>query len=218
MSVMIQVSELSHTTEDAIKVLEGVHLHVERGELVLLLGAAAAGKSILLLLLSAQLPPQSGQVLVLGRNIPRLSREKAADLRRRIGFLPQGFTPLRRTVLGQVAFKLRALGDFREKAEERALVALEQVGLAARAGAPGEELAPLDRVRLGLALAVANEPSLLLADEPFAELTEHEREDALALLFQLRRGGITSLVATRGPVPPGTGRILHLADGKVTGA
>ena len=114
MSLIIQVSELHFSSDDGIKVLEDIHLRVDRGELLFLVGPAAAGKSVLLGLLATQIPPQRGQILVHGRNIARLSRQKAFELRRRIGFLPQGFVPLPKTVLDNVFFKLRTLGDFRE--------------------------------------------------------------------------------------------------------
>ena len=83
---MIQVSELHFSTEDGIKVLEDIHLHVDRGEYVVLLGAASAGKTLLLGLLGALVPPQRGQILVHGRNVARLGRDRALELRRRIGF------------------------------------------------------------------------------------------------------------------------------------
>jgi ABC-type ATPase involved in cell division len=218
MSLVIQVSELYFTTEDGIKVLEDVHLRVERGELVFLVGPAAAGKSLLLRLLAAQIPPQSGQILVLGRNIARLSREKASELRRRIGFVPQGFSPLPgRTVLENAVFRLRARGDFREQAEEKGLAALDRVGLVPKVSAPAADLEPSDKVRLGLALAICDEPLLLLYDEPFAELDEKERQELYSLFARIHSAGLTTLVATRGPLPDPAPRhrVVLLTDGRV---
>lgn len=216
---MIQVSELHATTDDGIKVLEDVHLRLERGEIGFLVGPAAAGKSILLRLLAVQIPPQSGQILVLGRNIARLSREKASELRRRIGFVPQGFAPLsRRTVLETVVFRLRARGDFREQAEEKALAALERVGLRLRLSLLGFELDPPEAVKLGIALAICDDPLLLLYDEPFAGLGEEAARDIASLFARIQATGVTTLVATRGPLPQMTGRhrVVLLADGKVS--
>jgi len=214
---MIQLSELHFSSEDGIKVLEDVHLHVDRGELVLVIGPAASGKSILLGLLGTQVRPQLGQILVHGRNIARLSQAKLADLRRQIGIVPQNFVPLPKTVLENVAFKLRALGDFREQAEEKALAALELVDLTSRLTAPARELEPLDRVRLGLAIAICNEPLLLLLDEPFDALSAADQEAICRLLEQIHLLGHTMVVATRGPLPAEVkaSRIVHLSDGKV---
>src|SRR5512137_298709 len=192
---MIQVSELDFSTEDGIRVLEDVHLHVDRGEYVVLLGAPSAGKTLLLGLLSAVVPPQRGQILVHGRNVARLSRERALELRRRIGFLPQGFIPLSRSVFDNLLFKLRVLGDDREEADEKALLALETVGLIRERATDAEDLPPIERVRLGLALALCNSPLLLLLDEPFDGLDPDEQESIGTLLTKIRDGRTTLVVA-----------------------
>ncbi len=218
MSVMIQVSELNFTSEDGIKVLDDVHLRVDRGDLVFLVGPAAAGKSVLLGLLGTLIPPQQGQILVHGRNIARLSSKKAFDLRRQIGFLPQGFSPLEKTVMENVTFKLRSLGDFREQAEEKALAALDQVGLTAQLTHPASELAPLDHVRLGIALSICDEPLLLLLDDPVAGLEQDDRNTLYSLLELLNRRGFTILTSLRdAPANVTTdARIVHLVEGRMS--
>jgi ABC-type ATPase involved in cell division len=219
MPVMIQVSELHFTTEDGIKVLEDVHLHVDRGDLVYLVGDAAVGKTLLLGLLGAQIPPQQGQILVYGRNVARLSREKSFQLRRQIGFLPQGFVPPSRTTLGNVTFKLRALGDFREQAEEKALVALELVGLLRQQTTEASELSSAERLRLGVALAICDDPLLLLIDDLFDGLGPEDQEQICSLLERIHSRGMTILAAARGPLPVQARghRVLELVDGKVVG-
>ncbi len=214
---MIQVSELHFSTEEGIKVLEDVHLRVDQGEMVFLVGPQAAGKSVLLGLLAARIPPQRGQILVNGRNVARLNKRKSAEFRRKIGFFPQRFTPLPKTVLENVMFKLRALGNFREQAEEKALAALDQVGLTAKLASLGSELEAVDRVKLGLALALCDEPLLLLCDEPFEDLGEEERSEIASLLVRLHSRGLTGLVASRGPLPDTLAeyRTVSLIDGKV---
>lgn len=215
---MIQVSELSFSTEDGIRVLEDVHLHVDPREAVFLVGPASAGKTLLLGLLGAIVPPQRGQILVHGRNVARLSRERALELRRRIGILPQGFAPLPRTVLDNVLFKLRVLGDDRDEADEKALLALETVGLIRERGTEAEDLPPIERVRLGLALALCSSPLLLLLDEPFDGLDPDEQEAVGDLLTKIHDGRSTVVVATRGPLPRSAraDRVFTLHDGRVT--
>jgi ABC-type ATPase involved in cell division len=216
---MIQVSELSFVTDDGIKVLEDVHLHVDARETVMLVGPASSGKTLLLGLLGAVVAPQRGQILVHGRNVARLSRERALELRRRIGFLPQAFVPLPRSVFDNLLFKLRVLGDDRDEAEEKALLALETVGLIRERGTDAEDLPPVERVRLGLALALCHAPLLLLLDEPFDGLDPDEQEAVAALLAKIRDGGrSTMVVATRGPLPRAvvTDRTFSLREGKVS--
>jgi len=217
MSVIIQLSELSFVSEDGIKVLDDVHLRVNRGDLVFLVGPAAAGKSVLIGLLGTQIEPQQGQILVYGRNIARLSRKKAFDLRRQIGLLPQGFVPLQKTVMENVTFKMRCLGDFREQAEEKALAALDQVGLTSELAHVATELDPFDRVRLGIALSICDEPLLLLLDDPFVGLSSEEQEQIYELLAQLNRRGFTILATTRDSIPRAgsSARIVKLVDGRV---
>lgn len=216
---MIQVSELHFTTEDGIKVLEDVHLHVDRGELVYLIGEAAVGKTLLLGLLGAQIRPQHGQVLVHGRNVARLSREKALHLRRQVGLMPHGFVPLPRTTLGNLLFKLRALGDFREQAEEKALIALEMVGLLRHQTTDASELSAVERLRLGVALSICSDPLLLLVDDLFDGLAPDDKEQICTLLERVHDRGMTILAATRGPLPAQAHRhrMLELVDGRVVG-
>ncbi|MBE0636745.1 ATP-binding cassette domain-containing protein [Candidatus Bipolaricaulota bacterium] len=217
---MIQVSELHFSTEDGVKVLEDIHLRVDQGELMVILGPAASGKSLLLGLLGAQITPQRGQILVHGRNVGRLGADKMLSLRRRIGVVPQGFMPLPRTVRDNIVFKLRALGNYREQAEEKVLYALETTGLIRKQGSEARELSSIDRVRLGISLAICHDPLLLLIDEPFEGLSEDEKAEVARLLCRMNTGHLSILVATRGPVPTGLemSRRVRLVDGMVKGA
>ena len=215
---MIQVSELHFVTEDGVKILEDVHLHVEQGELVYLVGPASSGKSLFLGLLGAHVPPQRGQILVHGRNVVRLSPPKKLELRQRIGFVPQGLTAMGRTVQENVLFKLRMLGNYREQAEEKAVLALETTGLIRQQGVAAGELSNLDRIRLGLALAICDGPWLLLVDEPFEGLDAADAAEVCGIIDRVHTSHLTVVAATRGPLPGAADRhrVVRLADGRVT--
>jgi len=214
---MIQVSELHFTTEDGIKVLDGVHLRVDRGELAYLSGEASAGKSLLIGLLAGHVQPQRGQILVCNRNVARLSREKALKLRRQIGVLPQGFLPMPRSSFDNLVFKLRAVGDFREQAEEKAREALETVGLLRQQATEAGELSALERFRLGIALSICDEPLLLLVDDLFDGLGTEDQEQVCGLLERINERGMTILATLRGPVLGASRgqRVLRLVDGRM---
>jgi ABC-type multidrug transport system ATPase subunit len=132
--------------------------------------------------------------------------------------MPQGFVPLPRTVFDNLLFKLRVLGDDREDADEKALLALETVGLIRERATYAEDLPPVERIRLGLALALCNSPLLLLLDEPFEGLDPDERESVGFLLAKAHDGRSTLVVATRGPLPRSAepDRVFSLAEGRVT--
>jgi len=213
---MIQVSELHFSTDDGIKVLDDVHLHVDQGDLVYLYGPPLSGKSLLLGLLSAHIPPQRGQILVNGRNVTRLSRQKTLSLQRRIGLLPQGFVPLPRTVIGNLTFKLRLLGNFQEQAEEKALFALETCALLHQQGEDAEALSSADRLRLGIALALCDDPLLVLLDDPLDGLDPEQQGQICQLLRRLNTVGRTVLVTGRVTMPPlSAEHELMLSEGAV---
>ena len=214
---MIQVSELYFSTDDGFTVLENVYLHINRGELVFLIGPSHAGKSLLLGLLAARIPSQQGQILVCGRNIARLSQHKTFALRRKISFLPQHSTLLSRSVAENIIFKLRALGTSREQAEEQALAALETVGLTGKLSAPATELKAIDQLKLAIAISICNEPTLLLCDNPFGGLSPEAISEAIALLEQVNARGLTILVTARDSLLSMgiSHRTIFIADGRI---
>ena len=131
--------------------------------------------------------------------------------------MPQGFVPSTRTVLGNLTFKLRALGDFREQAEEKALAALELVGLLRHQRTEAGELSAAERLRLGIALSICDDPLLLLIDDLFDGLGPEDQDQICVLLDRINERGMTILATARGPLPARTAsrRVLELTDGRV---
>jgi branched-chain amino acid transport system ATP-binding protein len=191
-----------------VKALDGVSFTVERGEIIGLIGPNGAGKTTCFNLISGLLAPTGGEVSLLGENLGGL----APYYRARRGLartfqniqLFGGMNVLENVLTGchqrQDAGALRALlpggGGRRAEAlaQEHALELLELVGLAERADFPAEALAYGEQRRLEIARALAQEPRLLLLDEPAAGLNSRETEDLMALLQALRERGITLLI------------------------
>lgn len=180
-------------------VLDDIHLGIERGEFLILTGPAASGKTLLLKLLCHELVPQRGQILIDDRNLMRISQEKLLQLRRRIGVVPQEIhPPPRGTVHHHLVFKLRSLGYPKREALRKAMDALDLMGALKLKDKLIRELAPEELLLCYIALAVSNDPLLLLVDEPFARLEAPRKFNILDALKRLHaRQRITMLVTTR---------------------
>lgn len=217
--IMIEVSELSFYTAEGRAIFDGLHLRVEMGEWVNLLGPRGSGKTVLLKLLFGELKPHRGQILVDERNVTRLSPAKLLQLRRELGIVPE--EPLilaQETVLAGLAFKLRALGLGASEATQKAAETLELLGLAHSASRSPQELNPVEQALSQLALAICHDPILLLADEPCRGLKE---EEAIAVLQALdrvyRRKRLTILLAAEKGIAGFGTRTVLLKDGRLEG-
>ena len=171
-----------------LRVLQGVDLRVQAGEVVAVSGASGAGKSTLLHLLGALDRPTSGEVLVDGRPLSRLDDGAICEIRNHhIGFVFQFHHLLREfTALENVMMPRLIAGHPRSEAEEGARRLLESVGLGARLQHKPWQLSGGEQQRVAVARALANDPVVLLADEPSGNLDHRTSEQLHDLLFQLR--------------------------------
>ncbi|MCX7751065.1 MAG: ATP-binding cassette domain-containing protein [Candidatus Bipolaricaulota bacterium] len=203
MRVAIQVSELRYATEDGVLVLDGVSFGLPGDGFVFVVGPPSSGKTLLLELILREKFPSGGQILVLGRNMARLSPTRARALRRRIGYMPEEPVILEgRTVRGNLEFKLRALGISSREAREHLARALELAGLKGEEGRRASSLGALGQRRLLLALALCPEPAILLADDPFRGLEPGEQDELVALLQGVHEVGVAVLATCRdGSIP-----------------
>ena len=216
---MIQLFHVTKRWSNDPPVLDDVTLQVEKGEFVWLTGPSGAGKTTLLRLLFCADEPTSGQVIVGGRNVNRLSKAGVPDLRRNVGVVFQDFKLLpNRTALENVGFALEVLGASDAQIRERARKRLAQVGLADKAGSLPLRMSGGEQQRVAIARALVNEPAILLADEPTGNLDASLTESILQLLFDANARGATVVVAThdRGLLGRYQRRTIQLHHGKVT--
>jgi cell division transport system ATP-binding protein len=200
--------------------LDDVYLALRSGELAFLVGPSGAGKTTLLKLINREIRPTSGEVWVDGLPAHLLRPARVADLRRRVGVVFQDYKLLPRlTALENVAFALQ-VSDLRaseEEARERALDALDAVGLGDRGGAYPHELSGGQQQRVAIARAVVTQPPLVIADEPTGNLDLETAWQVMKLLEQISRFGTTVLIATHNLdiVRRMQRRVLTLVDGRL---
>jgi putative ABC transport system ATP-binding protein len=204
-----------HAGDDEALALRGVSLALQPGELVAVTGPSGSGKSTLLACLAGLDEPDGGVVRVAGERLSRRPEAVRARMRAdRIGVLYQQANLVGHlTVAANVAVAQRLAGARGARPEE----VLERCAIAHRAGARPAELSGGELARAGLAVALANDPAVVLADEPTGELDEVTGERILDLLAQRADAGAAVVVVTHSPaVAARADREVHLRDGEVT--
>lgn len=187
MSEMIQLSGIEKSFGQ-VRVLRGVDLSVQKGEVLSIVGASGAGKSTLLQIMGTLLSADAGSISIDGTDPGLLSRKEAADFRNRhIGFVFQFHHLLPEfTALENVMMPALIGGMSFSDASVRAQELLEEVGLSERASHKPSELSGGEQQRVAIARAIMNSPSVILADEPSGNLDSRTKQDIHSLFFRLR--------------------------------
>ena len=219
-----QLTRHYHMGSSLIRAVDGITLEVQAGEFLALLGASGSGKSSLLNLLAGLDRPTSGAVLVLGRELGRMSSfELSRHRNQTIGIVFQSFNLLpRMTVMENVELPLRLAEVPRSSRPSRVKEALERVGLGERLTHRPGELSGGEQQCVAIARAMVNRPRILLADEPTGNLDSNTGEEILRLISGINRPSsaeepTTVLMVTheRGLAERYAGRIVTLADGRI---
>ena len=194
---MIHLHNVSMSYQRDATALNGVTLHIPKGDFVFLTGMSGAGKSTLLRLLYVALKPTRGQVLIDGQNITRLTSAQIPYLRRSIGVVFQDFKLLpNRTVLENVAITLEVLGWGKKDIGKKVYHILKQMGLEHKMNSTPLRLSGGEQQRVALARALVNDPKILLADEPTGNLDDENKEQILTIFREANIRGTTVVVAT----------------------
>lgn len=204
-----------------VRALNGVSLTIPEGEFLAIMGPSGSGKSTLMHLIGCLDKPTSGELLVGGRDVAKLSDRRLAQLRgRSIGFVFQSFNLVPRiSALDNVMMPMGFVGAVpRPKRRKRAIELLELVGLGERVHHMPNELSGGELQRVAIARALANDPKLLLADEPTGNLDTKTGKTILELFRELHRRGHTIVLVTHDPnVASYAERSIHLVDGVIEG-
>ena len=215
---VIRFERVSKRYPQGHTVLDEVSFTVDSGELVFLTGRSGAGKTTLLKLIILLERPSRGQIQVNGQNLTGLSLRKIPRLRRNIGVVFQDHQLLfDRSIFDNVALPLRIAGCPRRELGRRARAALDKVGLLSRERDMPITLSGGEQQRVGIARAVVNKPSLLLADEPTGNLDPELSAEIMSLLVQFSQAGTTVLVASHdlALISRMRHRIMTLRDGRM---
>ena len=219
--MLIDIRDITKVYEmgaQKVRALDGVSLAVDRGEYVAIMGPSGSGKSTLMNLVGCLDTPSSGSYILNGREVARMTDDELAAIRNQeIGFVFQTFNLLPRTsALQQVELPLVYSGLPRKERRERAVKALEAVGLADRMTHHPSELSGGQRQRVAVARALINDPSILLADEPTGNLDSAAAREVMAVLRERHEEGQTILLVTHDMrVASSADRVITMRDGAI---
>ena len=214
--------ELDHIYKDylqgrlTVPVLKDVTLHVDRGEYVAIMGPSGSGKTTLMNIIGCLDTPTSGEYTLNGTSLlHHKDKELSAVRNRSIGFVFQSFNLLpRQSAVDNVALPLLYAGVSRKERRERAVSALEKVGLADRMNFKPTQLSGGQKQRVAIARAMVTKPDILLADEPTGALDSASDHQVMELFRQLNEEGMTVIMITHDPeIAAHAKRVLLIRDG-----
>ena len=215
---MIDLKEVTKTYETGTHALNGIDLHIDDGEFVFLVGQSGSGKSTIIKLLTGELRPTSGSILVNGYQLESIKRSSVPYLRRTLGVIFQDFRLIEnKTVYENVAFAMRVIGAAPKEIKKRVPYVLELVGLENKARRLPKELSGGEQQRVAIARALINNPTMIIADEPTGNLDPARSFEIMLLLEQINALGTTVMVVTheKSLVDRFTKRVVAIDEGKV---
>jgi len=220
-SIVIELKDIQKTYrigDSEFAVLKGIDLQIEEGEFIALMGPSGSGKSTLLNIVGCLDRPTSGRFLLLGQDISLTSDDELARLRREeLGFIFQTFNLIGRiSVQKNVEVPMMLSGVTRQKRRERALKLLQDVGIAHRSNFNPQNISGGERQRVAVARSLANDPKIIIADEPTGNLDLKNSNEVMKILGKLNQDGRTIIMVTHNPEITGNcSRVIRLRDGRI---
>lgn len=213
-----EISRLYRMGSETIEALSSISITINKGEYVAFMGPSGSGKSTLMNIIGCLDTPTSGQYILNGKDVSRMTDNELAEVRNKeIGFVFQTFNLLpRSSALDNVALPLVYAGYKKSMRDEKAMAALASVGLANRAKHKPNELSGGQRQRVAIARALINNPSIILADEPTGNLDSNTSHEIMVLFENLYSQGNTIIMVTHEEdIAKYAHRIIRLRDGKI---
>lgn len=194
---MIEFNHVNKVYDNGSLALDDVNVHIEKGEFVLICGPSGAGKSTFIKLLSHEVVPESGTVIVNDMDVTCLKKRKIPYLRRRLGIVFQDFRLLpSKTVFENIAFALEVIEEKPNRIKEKVEHVLDLVGLSHKADDLPQDLSGGEQQRVAIARAIVNKPLVLIADEPTGNLDPNTSKDIVELFKRINNSGTTIVMVT----------------------
>jgi len=216
---MTDIRKVYDTGKVKVEALKGIDLHIDKGEMVAIVGPSGSGKSTLMNLVGCLDTPTSGEYQLAGENVAGVTRDQLADIRnRRVGFVFQNFNLLPH-ITAQQNIELPMLfgGVSPSERRDRAAELLTRVGLGDRLDHKPTELSGGQMQRVAIARALAMNPDIVLADEPTGNLDSSAGTDIMSLFTELWEAGRTLVIITHDPaLAKRAGRMVEIRDGRIT--
>ena len=217
---MIRLKDVEKTYDNGTEALRGISFGIEDGEFVFLVGPSGSGKSTIIKLLTGEILPSSGRIMINGFSMSNISDRQIPYMRRTIGVIFHDFRLIgKKTVYDNLALAMRAVGASSKEIRSRIPYVLELVGLSGKEDRYPDELSGGEQQRVAIARALVNNPSTIVADEPTGNLDPGRSLEIMTLLERINALGTTVVVVTheKGLVNHFDKRVIMIDAGVVAG-
>lgn len=215
---MIRLIDIQKTYDNGTRALKGVSMRIDDGEFVFLVGPSGSGKSTIIKLITGEIAPSEGRLMVNGYNMNTIRPKQVPGMRRTLGVIFQDFRLIeKKTVEENLTFVMRVVGASPREIKKRIPYVLQLVGLDHKGDRLPSELSGGEQQRVAIARALINSPAVLLADEPSGNLDSHNRDEIHRLFFELRdRLGQTIVIVTHDEhLAAMADRRITMSDGRI---
>ncbi len=194
---MIRLKDVEMEYDNGTRAIRGISLAIEDGEFVFLVGPSGSGKSSIIKLLTGEVIPTAGRIMINGFSVSNITDRQVPLMRRTLGIIFQDFRLIeKKTVYDNLAFVMRAVGASQKQIRERIPYVLDLVGLENKADSYPTELSGGEQQRVAIARALVNNPDTIIADEPTGNLDPERSLELMSLLVKINQLGTTVVVVT----------------------